>query len=91
MQYFSDVGIKIERLPTNTTTKYHPFHRWFNFIAGFSPEYVDLMCNYTHDEGKKVLLDPFSGCGTSLVQAYNNGFNVIGYEPHPFFLSNKLS
>jgi len=90
MEHFSDVGIKIERLPTNTTTKYHPFHRWFNFIAGFSPEYVDLMCSHLSNK-KKTLLDPFSGCGTSLVQAYNNGFEVIGYEPHPFFYQISLA
>ena len=90
MDYFNNVGIKIGRLPTNTTTKYHPIHRWFNFIAGFSPEYVDLMCGHLSDK-KKILLDPFSGCGTSLVQAYNNGFDVIGYEPHPFFYQISLA
>jgi DNA modification methylase len=88
--FIRGVGINIERLPTNTTTKYHPFHRWFNFIAGFSPEYVDLMCNHISDN-KKILLDPFSGCGTSLVQAYNNGFEVVGYEAHPFFYQISLA
>jgi hypothetical protein len=29
------------RLPTNTTARFHRVHRWFNFIAGFSPEFVD--------------------------------------------------
>ncbi len=28
------------KLPTNLTTKKHPVHRWMNFIAGFSPEFV---------------------------------------------------
>lgn len=88
---FSDINIKINRLPTNITAKYHPFHRWFNFVAGFSPEYVDLMCDLVTDTKDKVLLDPFSGCGTSLVQAYNNGFGVIGYEPHPFFYQVSLA
>ncbi|TXJ07789.1 MAG: hypothetical protein E6Q29_09575 [Alicycliphilus sp.] len=32
--------VRVEQLPTNTTTKGHPVHRWFNFIAGFSPELV---------------------------------------------------
>ena len=26
--------------PTNLTTHRHPVDRWFNFIAGFSPEFV---------------------------------------------------
>jgi len=78
MSNFNDVSIKVDRLPTNSTTRHHPFHRWFNFLAGFSPEYVDLICNNMPDEKNKVFLDPFSGCGTSLIQAYNNGFEVIG-------------
>jgi hypothetical protein len=28
------------KLPTNLTTRNFEVHRWFNFIAGFSPEFV---------------------------------------------------
>ena len=77
--------IRVERLPTNTTTKNHPIHRWFNFIAGFSPEYVDFVCKEQYSVTEKTLLDPFSGCGTSLVQALQNDFSIVGYEAHPFF------
>jgi len=73
------------RLPTNTTTNGHAIHRWFNFIAGFSPEFVALCCKDLQANGKHTLLDPFAGCGTSLVAARQLGLNAIGFEPHPVF------
>lgn len=80
-------NIAFEQLPTNVTTQKHGIHRWFNFIAGFSPEFVNACIAMTNAESKtqKTVLDPFSGCGTTLVSASLLGCNSIGYEPHPFF------
>jgi len=75
--------ISQERLPTNTTTSRHAIHRWFNFIAGFAPEFVAQQCP---DVGAGLLLDPFAGCGTSLVVAQNMGLRAVGFDPHPFFI-----
>lgn len=74
-----------ERLPTNTTTYQHPIHRWFNFIAGFSPEFVQDCCEKAGSDGEGCFLDPFAGCGTSLLVARQRGMQSIGFEPHPFF------
>src|SRR6266404_2655077 len=74
-----------ERLPTNTTTCQHPIHRWFNFIAGFSPEFVQDCCEKVGGSGDACFLDPFAGCATSLLVARLKGIPSIGYEPHPFF------
>jgi hypothetical protein len=75
-------ALRPERLPTNSSTHQHAVHRWFSFIAGFSPEFVALCC-----EGMEpgVLVDPFAGCGTALVVARERGWRSIGFEPHPFF------
>src|SRR5262249_48946609 len=64
------------------TTYRHAVHRWFNFIAGFSPELVAACCPPAK-EG--TLLDPFAGCGTSLVVGQDLGHHTVGFEPHPFF------
>jgi len=78
--------LRPERLPTNTTTAAHPVHRWFNFIAGFSPEFVEMACGtLPADASREVLLDPFAGCGTALVVAATKGMTTIGYEAHPVF------
>ncbi len=71
------------RLPTNTTANRHAIHRWFNFIAGFAPEFVAHHCP---ENPGGLLLDPFAGCGTSLVVAQFYGHKAVGFEPHPFFL-----
>lgn len=73
------------RLPTNTTTRFHRVHRWFNFIAGFSPEFVHQCCDASGIQPGTMLLDPFAGCGTSLVVAAERGLFGIGYDPHPIF------
>ncbi|MEA5521995.1 DNA methyltransferase [Limnoraphis robusta] len=74
-----------KKLPTNTTTQYHAIHRWFNFIAGFSPELVWNCCEKANLDDDSKILDPFAGCGTTLVEACKHGLRCFGYEPNPFF------
>ena len=87
----------VHQLPTNLTSSRHPVHRWYNFIAGFSPEFVAECIASQRKEGlfsEMVLLDPFAGCATSLVEANLHGIDSVGYESHPFFAdiaSAKLS
>ena len=73
-----------ERLPTNFTTRYHAVHRWFNFVAGFSPEFV-AQCIAEEQGRAEVLLDPFMGCGTAQVEAIKFKIRTIGFDPHPIF------
>src|SRR5437764_1195086 len=74
------------RLPTNTTTRFHGLHRWFNFIAGFSPEFVHQCCEAAGLGSADILLDPFAGCATAPLVACERGMRAVGYEPHPVFL-----
>lgn len=74
-----------ERLPTNTTTDRHPVHRWFNFIAGFSPEFVHQCCDSVQTSKPHLLLDPFAGCGTAAVVAKQRGMDSVSFDPHPVF------
>ena len=83
----SSGAIPVERLPTNTTTRMHGVHRWFNFIAGFSPEFVDACISMAGRPRSPatLLLDPFSGCGSAPVAARLGGVSAVAYEAHPFF------
>ena len=87
-----DHALPKQKLPTNLTTKNHAVHRWFNFIAGFSPEFVS---DWIDDSGVKatdgLLIDPFAGMSTALVQANLDGVRSVGYEPHPFFYDISLA
>jgi DNA modification methylase len=83
--FFRDTLSK-SKLPTNLTTRNHAVHRWFNFIAGFSPEFVSSCIESSGVKANKgVLIDPFAGMSTALVQANIEGVRSIGYDPHPFF------
>jgi len=81
---FSDSKGYSERLPTNTLSHHYRIQRWANFIAGYSIEFVEA-CLSELVPSDNVVLDPFLGCGTTLVAARNLGFNGVGYEVHPIF------
>jgi DNA modification methylase len=71
--------------PTNLRSKYHPIHRWANFIAGYTPEFVSECARDADLKRGDVVLDPFAGLGTTLTQALLDGFSAVGYEVNPFF------
>ena len=56
-------------------------HRWAPYVQGFSASFVQGVFNQYRLEYKDpIILDPFAGCGTVLVQAKLNGFRSIGTE-----------
>jgi hypothetical protein len=71
-------------LSTRTTMSRHPIHRWYNFVPGFSPEFVEICCRNSKLDEDQLVLDPFSGCGTTQVACNLLGQPSIGYEAHPF-------
>jgi len=73
--YFSD--------PSFASNKTQPIHRWVPWIAGFSSGFVrDAISKYL--SGKGVVLDPFCGVGTTLVEAVLLGHSAIGFEINPY-------
>ena len=87
LEAVSSPSVNFERLSTNTTTRNHAVHRWFNFIAGFSPELVQSSVGtwVSAPSIETRLLDPFSGCGTAPLAARLLGLSAVAYEPHSFF------
>ena len=60
-----------------------PIHRWVPWIAGYSKSFVeDAISRYT--SGPSVVLDPFAGVGTTLVEADLAGHEAIGFEINPY-------
>ncbi len=60
------------------------FHDWYRFVLSFPPH---LVKNYISKFGlgaKDILLDPFCGTGTTLVEAKKNLIPSIGIEANPF-------
>jgi len=67
--------------------KHRPVHRWVPWIAGFSSEFVrDAFARYLPGNRAEaaVVLDPFCGVGTTLVEALRCGHDAVGFEINPY-------
>jgi tRNA G10 N-methylase Trm11 len=61
-----------------------PVHNWYRFVLSFPPHLVRRYIEAFRLNGKDVLLDPFCGTGTTLVEAKRAGVPSIGCDAHPF-------
>lgn len=70
------------------------FHDWYRFVLSFPPHLVrEYMQRFGLREGS-VMLDPFCGTGTAIVEAKRCGISSIGIEANPmahFASSVKIS
>lgn len=69
--------------PSFASNKTQPIHRWVPWIAGFSSSFVrGTLDSFLERPG--VVVDPFSGVGTTLVEAVLAGHTAIGFEINPY-------
>jgi len=71
--------------PAFTENRFEPIHRWVPWVAGFSSQFVrDAIEKHLPQGG--VVLDPFAGVGTTLVETVKRGLNyrAIGFEINPY-------
>jgi hypothetical protein len=55
----------------------YPVHRWFRYREGFSP----ILFDYFQESNAR--LDPFCGCGTTLLSSSNQGVESYGIDLNP--------
>lgn len=55
----------------------YPVHRWFRYREGFSPVLFDYF------QESNARLDPFCGCGTTLLSSSNQGIESYGIDLNP--------
>ena len=64
-----------------------PVHRWVPWIAGFSAQFVEDVfseCLPARPLRRPLILDPFAGVGTTVVQAMLNRYHSVGFEINPY-------
>ena len=73
------------RDPAFMANREAPVHRWVPWIAGFSRQFVqDALARHLPEPGAGVVLDPFAGVGTTLIEADLAGHEAVGFEINPY-------
>ena len=58
-------------------------HDWYRFVLSFPPHLVRTYIEQFGIGTSQVLLDPFCGAGTTLVEAKKSGITSVGMDSHP--------
>jgi DNA methylase len=67
-------------------------HRWFRLTPSFGPELVHEMIERLEVGQDDLILDPFAGAGTTLIEAKLEGRRAIGFEINPLLhFVNEIS
>jgi hypothetical protein len=61
-----------------------PVHGWYRFVLSFPPHLVRRYLTAFKVSKSTLLLDPFCGTGTTLVEARKHGVPCVGVDAHPF-------
>jgi hypothetical protein len=65
------------------TPEDRPAHDWYRFVLSFPPHLVREYLDRFEIADKSIVLDPFCGTGTTVVECKKQGIHSIGIEAHP--------
>jgi SAM-dependent methyltransferase len=71
-----------KRIPSSPTSKSSK-SSWYDYYAGYSPEFVQDVLKYLNLTKDAVVLDPWNGSGTTTQVAEDYGCIAIGYDINP--------
>jgi len=70
-----------------------PIYNWFKYKEGFSKSLVHKLINEWNVPSSNIVLDPFCGCGTTLLACAEMGYTSVGLDVLPvavFISKTKL-
>jgi len=82
---FSGVGSVLDIRTLDATSKggtREPMHSWYPLIEGYSPGFVRAILNHFAPSSRRIL-DPFSGTGTTALEALRMGKEAFYCEVNP--------
>lgn len=62
-----------------------PFHNWYNFVLGYTPEFPDYIIQREIITPKHFVVDPFLGSGTTIICCKQKNIPSAGIEANDFF------
>lgn len=77
---------ELKELVTYIPNKIEPIHSWYYFKEGFSKKLVDVFIDRFQLNENSLVLDSFSGSGTTLLACKQRGIKSIGFDVSPFFV-----
>jgi DNA modification methylase len=79
---------EINNIPIKRREKQYLMHRLHPYKGRYYPQLIKPLLNATAKQGD-VVLDPFCGCGTTLLECYFSQMSSIGVDLNPiaFFIS----
>ena len=96
----NDIDGRVEKVPLHVSRSTFlgglatKVHRWFRLTPSFGPELVRKSLADMNTAPHSVILDPFAGAGTTLIEAKLEGHQVLGFEVNPllhFVCSTSLN
>ena len=71
-----------KRTPSDSFSKMSK-SSWYDYYAGYSPDFVQNVLTYLNLNNDAVILDPWNGSGTTTQVAEDAGYFAIGYDINP--------
>ena len=82
---FQKIAGATYRSPVNYTDDMStPIQRWYRYREGYSTSLVRGIIQRYGTETNKIILDPFCGSGSTLLEAKRMGMDSMGFEVNPF-------
>jgi DNA modification methylase len=63
-----------------------PFHNWYNFVLGYSPEFPNYILRRENINSGHLVIDPFMGTGTTLICCKALGIPSKGIDANDFMV-----
>ncbi len=72
------------RDPASAQNRTVPVHRWAPWVAGYSKAFAEDAIEKFVNAPDQLVLDPFAGVGTTLLEASRLGHRAVGFEINPY-------